>query len=118
LWGITLETFLLLGVSFFTSIITIKMQDIKHLIELVLQLVFWATPIFYTMSQLDKNVADLLSTINPLVSVLALNRAGLLVDTPAPDIGTMTLYSLGVLAFTAFGYMYFKKNLPKIAEYF
>lgn len=118
LLGFLLLTIFLLGIAFFTSIISIRYHDIKHLIELLLQLIFWATPVFYKLEQLPAYIANLIGNFNPLVPILSLLRSGLLPETLSPSPATISLLTAVVLLFTASGYYFFKKNLPKIAEYF
>ena len=117
-WGILLLTTLLLGISFFISIISVRYHDIKHLIELVLQLVFWATPVFYRIEQLPRDIANIISIYNPLTLVIDLIRAGLLNDVPIPNTFDALVKSALVLVFTFAGFVFFKKSLLKIAEYF
>ncbi|WKZ30424.1 MAG: ABC transporter permease [Candidatus Dojkabacteria bacterium] len=120
-WGllaIILETILLLGISFFTSIITVTMQDIKHLIELVLQLIFWATPIFYSLSSLPAWLGQTLTIVNPLVIIVSLLRAGLIGEALTINPWHILVFSVGVVVFTVLGYIFFKAKLPKIAERF
>lgn len=117
-WGIVLLTILLLGISFFISIISVKYHDIKHLVELVLQLVFWATPVFYTFKQLPTYMANILTTFNPLVIILDLVRAGVLNVEHPPNTEEAVIKSVAIVLFTYVGFVFFKKSLLKIAEYF
>lgn len=117
-WGIALLTILLLGISFFISIISVRYHDIKHLVELVLQLVFWATPVFYTLNQLPDSIANLLNIGNPLVVILDLVRAGVLPVETMPHVEDALVKTFIILCFTYIGFVFFKKSLLKIAEYF
>lgn len=116
--GFLLLSLFLLGIAFFTSIISIKYHDIKHLIELLLQLIFWATPVFYTLEQLPLHIANIIKNFNPLVTLLTLIRSGLLPSVDAPSLQSVLVLSAVVVAFTSAGYIVFKKTLPKIAEFF
>lgn len=117
-FGFLLLTVLLLGIAFYTSIISIRYHDIKHLIELLLQLVFWTTPIFYKLSQLPPTLAKILEYGNPLVPILSLIRAGLLKGTELPSVEHILILTTVIVSFSLFGYSRFKKNIPKIAEFF
>lgn len=117
-FGVLLLTILLLGIAFYTSIISIKYNDIKHLIELLLQLVFWATPIFYKLEQLPSNIASIIQMGNPLVTLLSLIRTGLLPGTTPPTTAAIIVLCSIIIVFTTSGYFVFKRTLPKIAEYF
>lgn len=118
LLAIVLETVLLLGISFFTSIITVTMQDIKHFIELVLQLIFWATPIFYSLSSLPEWLRQLLTVVNPLVILVSLLRTGFIGDPLVVSPLVIVVFSCSVFIFTFLGYLFFKSRISKIAEQF
>ena len=116
--GFLLLTILLLGISFYTSVISIKFQDIKHLVELVLQLMFWATPIFYQLDKLPTRISTLLTWGNPLVLLLGMLRAGLLNSAAPPAPNAIIAMAIFVIVFTTLGFFFFKKSLPKVAEFF
>jgi ABC-2 type transport system permease protein len=116
--GIVYLTVLLLGIAFFISVISIKLTDIKHLVELLIQLVFWATPVFYQVEQLPSNIAFILARVNPLVLILNMVRGGVFLGYPSPEPEHILTLGVLILTFTAIGYGYFKRRLPKLAEYF
>lgn len=118
LWGVLLLAVLLLGISFFISIVSVKYHDIKHLVELLLQLVFWATPVFYKLDQLPVKISQIISTFNPLVVIMDLVRAGVLIEAPKPETHDAFIKSLIIIAFAFTGFIFFKKSIPKIAEFF
>lgn len=107
-----------LGLSFFSSIMTIKLRDLKNVFELGLFILFWLTPIFYYLGN-DDFAGDFsrILRLNPLGEAINQARAGFNL------VGTVNIYPLlGILAFSiifAFlGWKYFSVNIKKIAEYF
>lgn len=116
--GVVFLTELLLGIAFFISVVSLRLTDIKHLVELLIQLTFWATPVFYQFDRLPENIGKILSIANPLVLILDMIRAGLFPNTPTPLTSTILLFGSLVTLFTICGYTYFKRSLPKLAEYF
>jgi len=116
--GLVLLTELLLGIAFFISVVSIRLTDIKYLVELLLQLIFWATPIFYKIERLPSNIAHYLTLFNPLVLILDIMRAGLFNDHAPPSVSSILIIAMNISIFTILGYFYFKKSLPKLAEYF
>lgn len=116
--GTILMIIFLLGISFFISVVSIKFHDIKHLVELLLQLVFWATPVFFKLSQLPTTIGKLIATFNPLVTILNLIRTGVLDDVPIEHSQIMIVHTVAIIFLFVFGFLFFRKNLPKIAEYF
>lgn len=106
------------GVSFFTSIATIKLRDLKNVFELGLFLLLWLTPIFYSVSS---------SLVTGSVSsYVAANPLGILINQARSafgiygdlNIGLLFLYLLGSLLIFSLGWVYFNKKVKQIAEYF
>lgn len=121
LFLMALVTLLLLisGISLFTSVWSVRFYDLRHLIELTLQLVFWATPIFYDLAQLPENLQNIVS-LNPLTTIIGSFRKALL---DGSSINAESFTSLGVVfiavsILTAVGYMYFRSKVISIAEYY
>lgn len=112
-------TLLTLGISLFLSILSIKLHDIRHLVELVLQMVFWATPVLYDINVLPDRYKNLV-LLNPITHILKFLRLGLL---KASDISTDNWINLLlILSITAaiviIGYFFFNSKIKKIAQYF
>jgi ABC-type polysaccharide/polyol phosphate export permease len=63
-----LQLLLLMGVVLFVSAIDVYFRDLEHLMEVFLNLAFYATPIIYPLSTLGKyqNIA----LINPMASLI------------------------------------------------
>lgn len=111
---------LILVVSMVLSVLYVRFRDTKQFWELFCQLLFWSTPVFYSIDAVrQKSVyLDLLLTkLNPLSILLTSGRSGLI----ANDIIFHTevfawLGIIGVLGFLA--YLFYKRSIKKIAEYF
>lgn len=106
------------GLAFFTSILTIRFRDLQDIFELGLFLLFWATPIFYALEGgfVGGTVGKLIS-INPLGIVINQARAGLDIYGEI-DFPIILLFFVVSLLFSAIGWVYFSKNVKKIAEYY
>ncbi len=106
------------GVSFFTSIATIKLRDLKNVFELGLFLLMWLTPIFYSVSStfVEGSVANYVAA-NPLGILINQARSafGIYGQT---DLGLMGLYLLGSIGIFTLGWIYFNNKVKQIAEYF
>lgn len=125
-WGLLLVVFslltlylLILSISFFTSLGNILMKDLHHLVELGLQMVFWGTPILYSVDQLPDNLARIIK-LNPLTHILQAFRTGLLEADKVSinDFATIFLLFSIIFLFTSMGYNYFKPTVKRIAEFF
>jgi ABC-2 type transport system permease protein len=118
-----LELFVVtLGVGLFLSALYIRLRDVSQVWELVLQLMFYASPIIYPVDFLPpwwKPIAF----ISPFVQIVQDARAAVLPNTPvqtAADVyGTVWGYAipLGVaLALAVGGYLFFRREAPYAAE--
>ncbi len=63
-----------LGVSFFVSSLSVYLRDTQHLVAVVIQVLFFLTPIFYSLQGIDQRAARILS-MSPLAYVVETIRA-------------------------------------------
>jgi ABC-type polysaccharide/polyol phosphate export permease len=110
---------LTMGISLFLSIVFIKLRDIHNLIEVGLQLVFWATPIYYTLDMMPENLKKII-ILNPLTLIVTYARKGLLtgVDVRVQDFLQLGIVFAVCLIVLILGTIFFKKRVSKIAEFF
>lgn len=110
---------LILGISFFLSIMSIKLHDIRHLVELILQMAFWATPVLYDINVLPSKFKSLV-LLNPLTYILNNLRTGLLdAGQINPNLWfQVIIIFIGCLILTLLGYIFFNSRIKKIAQYF
>lgn len=128
---ITLTSFLLFLASIFTlyifvmalglflSIVFIRLKDIHNLTQVILQLLFWLTPVYYQLQMLPENLQRYV-LLNPLTTIVISARKGIITgDTVSSSdfvsIGIMFLIC-SFLLFVAI--IFFKKKVTKLAEYF
>lgn len=110
---------LVMGISFFSSVIYIKLRDIHNLTIVILQLVFWMTPIYYKLEMLPENLQKYIK-LNPLTLIVTYARKGIIEGATVGggdflQLGVVLL--LSVLLF-ALGLFFFRKKITKLAEYF
>jgi len=110
---------LTLGLSEFLSVIFIKLKDIHNLMIVILQLIFWMTPVYYTLDMLPENLQRYIK-LNPLTTIVTYARKGLIMGDSIRvqdfmQVGIVLLISLLVFLL---GRMFFKNRVTKIAEYF
>ncbi len=107
---------LILGLSFFLSIIYIKLKDILSIWEVFLRLIFYAAPIIYPLSIIPEKIKQLFF-FNPLAVVIVESRSALV--TNQAFVWSRTLYALIITAiFLIAGFWYFQKNIKQVAEDF
>ena len=104
------------GIGFFTSIWMVHLRDLSHIMELVLQLMFYASAVFFPVAMIPEKYRYIVE-YNPVAIYIQSVREALLHQ----DITNLN-FVLGSLVFSILlvliGRMYFKKNILKIAEYF
>jgi lipopolysaccharide transport system permease protein len=66
-----------LGVSFFVSSLTVYVRDVPHVLNVILQIFFFLTPIFYPVSAVPENFRKFLM-LNPLTYMIEQTRMVLL----------------------------------------
>ena len=110
---------LIMALSLFLSVIFVKLKDIHNLTEVILQLLFWATPIYYKLEMLPKNLQKYV-LLNPLTTIVMSARKGMVTgDTVvASDFKNLAIVTAICLVVLLIGIRFFKKRIPKLAEYF
>ncbi|MDZ4840407.1 MAG: ABC transporter permease [Bacteroidota bacterium] len=106
------------GLAFFTSIISIRFRDLKNILELGMFLLYWVTPILFTVSSgLIPSTFTSVVAGNPLGILLNQVRAGFNIYDQV-NIPLMLLYMFCAIVFAVLGGVFFQHNVKRIAEYF
>jgi len=103
-----IEFVFLAGVALFLACLNVFLRDTGPIMEVLLSLWFFLTPIFYRVDDVTGRWATLLYLANPMASVVTAYRA-ILYDGHSPDfavLGATTLISLAVLVV---GYGFFSR---------
>ncbi len=117
--GILSLILLVLAISMVLSILGVKFHDVRHLVDLLLQLIFWGTPVIYDIKILPAKMRAIVN-LNPLTHILVSLRGGYL-NNPvmSSDLWVHSFEMLLImLVLVFFCYLFFKSNIKKIAEYF
>ena len=105
---------LLIAISFIVSSISVYVRDLQHLIGVVLQLLFYATPIVYAAEAIPDNFKWMLN-INPMTYVINAYR-DIFYYHQMPNMKILTCL-LGIsVVLTIVGYFIFKKLQKGFAE--
>lgn len=103
-----------LGISLLVSSITVYFRDLLHILGIFIQLMFYATPIVYSISQVPESFQFLMK-LNPMAYVIQGYR-DIFYNKTTPDF-TGLLIALGMgIAFCLIGYFIFKKLEKRFAE--
>jgi ABC-2 type transport system permease protein len=109
-----------MGIALTLSVLNVYFRDVQHLVGILLQIWFYATPIVYPISVVRDALAkrpELFSLyeLNPMVRFVEAYR-DCLYDLRFPAL-LDTLYLLGISAATlALGVFVFSRLEPKLAE--
>ena len=104
------------GVALFTSIINVRFRDLKNIFELGFFLLYWVSAVVFVPEKFDGIVGDVMRA-NPIAIMLNQVRAGYGVYSEV-NVPLMIGYFGFALALFGLGWMFFSKNIRKIAEYF
>lgn len=87
--------------------------------QVVIQLLFWATPIYYKLEMLPENMQKII-LLNPLTSILIAVRKGLITGSSVglQDFLNLAPITLVCIFILIVGILFFRKKVTKIAEYF
>lgn len=108
------QSILILAISFIISAVTVYIRDIQHLISVVLQLFFYATPIVYAANTIPENFAWILQ-YNPMTYIINGYR-DIFLNQTAPDVKMLCILLVILIVVCAIGYMIFHKLQKGFAE--
>lgn len=103
-----------IGVALIVSSITVYFRDLLHLLGILMQLLFYATPIVYSISSVPEGLQWIIR-INPM-SYLIEGYRNIFYNKMPPDFqGLLIAFGMGVVLCIA-GYFIFKKLEKRFAE--
>lgn len=110
---------LCVGISFFLSVWFVRLRDLLNIVELSIQLLYWATPIFYPISIIPENFRNFV-LYNPLTIIVTASRQGLVTGdsvTLQSFQPVLILLAISTVIFSI-GIVYFRRKVVKVAEHF
>ena len=105
---------LLLGIALIFSAVTVYMRDIQHFIGVVLQLLFYATPIVYSIDTIPENFRWILKW-NPMTYIIEGYRA-IFYNQTMPDLKSLGILGVISIVILIVGYLLFNKLQKRFAE--
>lgn len=107
---------LLIGISWFTASLSLFLPDLKYIITIVMRVLFFFTPIFWSADKVTGLFKTLLQ-LNPLYYLVTGYRDSLLYDIPFWEKPQQTLFFWGITAlFMVLGVFTFKRLRPHFAD--
>lgn len=105
---------LLLAISFIVSSVCVYVRDLQHFIGIFLQLLFYATPIVYSIDALPPEAAWILN-LNPMTYIIEGYR-DIFYNQTMPDVQSILILIGIVLVAIVIGYLIFNKLQKGFAE--
>jgi lipopolysaccharide transport system permease protein len=108
---------LTLGLSWFLCALGVFIRDIKHVVAVVLQLLFFVTPIMYPLDMVQEKLGDWawIMYLNPLTPILEDGRRTLLLGQPPHWLGLAISTLIGLFVMQA-GYAWFRRSRQGFAD--
>lgn len=104
-----------LGIVFITSAIDIYIRDLEYIINFVVNMLFYATPILYSPKMFAGTPIATLIKLNPMGTIINSYR-DIFFYKQMPDIISLAVLIGGCLLFCVIGYFIFKKLSKGFAE--
>lgn len=106
--------FLTLGLSWFLASLGVFIRDINQSINIIINMLFYLTPIFYPVTVVPKGFQNVMK-INPLTPIVE-NTREVILWGHAPNWGSLGIaYILNFIVFVL-GYLWFKKTRKGFAD--
>ena len=105
---------LLLGIALIFSAVTVYMRDIQHFIGVVLQLLFYSTPIVYSIDTIPEGFRWILKW-NPMTYIIEGYRA-IFYNQTMPDLKALGILGVISIVILIVGYLLFNKLQKRFAE--
>src|SRR5680860_302495 len=120
---VAIQTLFVLGIGLLLSVLNVYFRDVKHLMGIVLQALFYSAPIVYPLSLVPEK-AELFGWVFPLRRIYELNPLVTIVGTyrdvlydlrfpPFNDVAYLLAWSVGLFAV---GFWVFNRLEPRLAE--
>jgi lipopolysaccharide transport system permease protein len=106
--------FLTLGFSWFISAIGVFLRDVGQAVAVLLQLVFFMTPVIYPLSAAPESLRTVLR-LNPL-TIIVENARRVLIEGHPPEWTWLIVVTIASLAVFQLGYLWFMMSKRAFAD--
>jgi ABC-2 type transport system permease protein len=110
------------GIAMLVSSLFVRYRDVKPITDVVLQALFYATPIFYPVERISPTLRHIVVMLNPLAPIIQQTRHALIDPsalTAAQAAGgrvNLLVPAAILLGLFALGFWVFNREAPRIAE--
>lgn len=105
-----------LGVAFIISSVTVYLRDLEHLIGIALQVLFYATPIVYSLETLPEQFRGIMY-LNPMAHIITAYRS-IFYNQSMPNLQMLGILFAISIVLCVVGYIIFSKLQKGFAEEF
>ena len=105
---------IVLGFALLCAPLFVRFRDLSMIWEVLLQVLFYATPVFYSLQQMPLNVQQIL-LVNPIAFIIHFSKEAL-INNHFSDPWKSALFFLTVVLFFALGIFSYRKLAPRVAE--
>jgi lipopolysaccharide transport system permease protein len=103
---VAIQFVLMLSLTYFTATFYVTFRDTQYLLGVLLNLLFFVSPIFYNISDLPPQYQTF-CRLNPMVHVIEAYRT-ILIGGVMPDAGALLTLGLATTALLVLGYFFFR----------
>lgn len=111
---VTIQYILSIGISFITSGLTVYFRDLQHILGILIQLMFYATPIAYSIKAVPEDLQWIVK-INPMSYLIDAYR-DVFYNKVTPDFHGLGIALAMGCTYCLIGYFLFKKLEKRFAE--
>lgn len=111
--GITLTLFASFGIGTFLSALNLKYRDFRYVVPFMLQVLFFASQVFYSLNETSSGIFKYLLATNPMNGIIELFRFPL---TGQLNIHVLAISLASTIIFTFIGLFYFRKTEAYFAD--
>ncbi len=105
---------IILSFSLLTAPLFVKFRDLAMIWDVILSILFYASPIVYPLGILPVNVQQII-LINPMAFIIHFTKESL-INNHFADLWQNLLFVLMVGVFFALGVFFYRKLIPRVAE--
>jgi lipopolysaccharide transport system permease protein len=103
-----------LGVGLILGVLNVFVRDVGQVVPVILQLLFWLTPVVYPANIIPEKFKDFL-IYNPLYPLVSAYQKVLVYNTP-PDLEPLGLLAAAALGMLLMGLFIFRRASPELVD--
>ncbi len=111
---VVLQLALMAGIAWLTSSVSVFFRDVPNLVQVVLQILFYMTPVFYGLRTVPHEYQWVLQ-LNPMTTLVEAYRAALL-GAPWPSVGHFIYVAVLAIVLCIGGYLTFRRLSRNFAD--